>query len=89
MALNSSSAASARGTGVQESSQETNHNNRSSAPPPGGRSAPNPTSKVEQTGNKKTVPSGPSASGAEKAENGKKPKLNRHCGLLWGGSEVP
>ena len=37
---------------------------------------PPPTPKGEQPGKKQTVPSGPSAGGADKNENGKKRKLN-------------
>ena len=40
---------------------------RSSAPPTGGRGAPNPTPKVEPSGEKRPAPSTPSAGGADKS----------------------
>ena len=40
---------------------------RSSAPPTGRRGAPDPTSKAEQSGEKRPVPSPPSAGGANKS----------------------
>ena len=52
---------------------------RSSAPPTGGRGTPNPTPKGEQSGEKRPVPSTPSAGGADKSsKNAKKRRLNWH-----------
>ena len=50
----------------------------SSAPTTGGRGATKPTPKGEHPPEKQTVPTTPSASGAEKNENAKKRKLNWH-----------
>ena len=55
---------------------------RSSAPRTRGRGAPNHTPKGEQPADKRTVPSTPSAGGAEKGENPKNRKLNRHSKCL-------
>ena len=52
------------------------------APPTFGRGAPNPTPEGEQPGEKRTVPSIPSASGTEKNDNAKKRKLNWHSKCL-------
>ena len=55
---------------------------RPSAPLTGGRGAPSPTPKGEQPGDKRTIPSTPSASGAENHENAEKRKLNWHSKCL-------
>ena len=62
---------------------------RSSAPFSSGRGGPNPVSKVEQPGDKRIVPSTPTAARAEKDENAKKRKLEWHSKCLQaGGVEV-
>ena len=62
---------------------------RSSAAPTGGRGGPNPAPKGKLPGDKRTVPSTPSASGAEKGKNAKKRKLKCHSKCLQAaGGEV-
>ena len=56
---------------------------RSSAPSTGGREAPNPSPKVEPSGEKRPAPSTPSAGSAKKSsENAKKRRLNLHSKCL-------
>ena len=63
---------------------------RSSVPHTGGRGAPNPTPKGEQSGEKLTVPSTPSAGGTDKNDTANKRKLNCHSKCLQAaGVEVP
>ena len=52
------------------------------SPHPGGRGTHNPTPKGEQRCDKLTVPSTPSAGGAEKGDNTKKRKLSWHSKCL-------
>ena len=52
-------------------------------PPTAGRGPPNPTPKVEPSGEKRPAPSTPSAGGADKSsDNAKKRRLNWHTKCL-------